>query len=122
MRRYSAPTAMTSLLPSFTNSPISCPASPKTRALTATQNTATACTDRFMPCRMRSSFLAPWFWATKVEKALPKSCTGEYARVSTFTATANADITVVPKLFTSPCTMRIPRFMMDCWMQVSAEK
>ena len=38
------------------------------------------------------------------------------------TAAANAAITVVPKLLTSPCTARMPRFMMDCCRQVSAEK
>ena len=27
-----------------------------------------------------------------------------------------------PKLLTSPCTIRIPRFMMDCCTQVSVEK
>ena len=29
---------------------------------------------------------------------------------------------VVPKLFTSPWTARMPRFMMDCCRQVRAEK
>ena len=29
---------------------------------------------------------------------------------------------VVPKLLTSPCTIRIPRFMTDCCTQVSVEK
>ena len=26
-----------------------------------------------------------------------------------------------PKLFTSPCTIRMPKFMMDCWKQVSRD-
>jgi hypothetical protein len=30
----------------------------------------------FTPLRIRSSFLAPKFWAIKVEKAFPNSCTG----------------------------------------------
>ena len=29
---------------------------------------------------------------------------------------------VTPKLFTRPCTARMPRFIMDCCMQVKAEK
>ena len=37
------------------------------------------------------------------------------------TAAANAAMTTVPKLLTNPCTAKIPKFMMDCWMQVSAE-
>ena len=53
---------------------------------------------------------------------MPKSCTGRYAKASILTAAANAAMTTVPKLLTSPCTARMPRFMTDCWMQVSAEK
>ena len=34
---------------------------------------------------------------------------------------AKAAITVSPKLFTSPCTMRMPKFITDCWAQVRTE-
>ena len=37
-------------------------------------------------------------------------------------AAAKAAMMVVPKLLTSPWTARIPRFMMDCCIQVRAEK
>ena len=38
------------------------------------------------------------------------------------TAAAKAAITVSPKLFTRPCTIRMPRFITDCWTQVRMEK
>ena len=41
--------------------------------------------------------------------------------VSIFTATANAAITTGPKLFTTACTISIPRFMTDCCRHVSPE-
>lgn len=41
--------------------------------------------------------------------------------VSIFTPAAKAAMTAVPKLFTSPCTRRIPKFMMDCWRLVRRE-
>ena len=56
-----------------------------------------------------------------VENALPKSCTGMYANASIFTAAANAAITAAPKLFTSPCTIKMPRFITDCCTQVKME-
>ena len=45
------------------------------RELTRQKPTDTPTAER-MPLRMRSVFCAPVFWATKVEKALPKSWTG----------------------------------------------
>lgn len=42
--------------------------------------------------------------------------------MSIFTAAANAAITAVPKLLTSPCTIRIPKFMIDCCMDVSRDR
>ena len=38
--------------------------------------------------------------------------------VSIFTATAKAAMTAVPKLFTRPWTMRMPKFITDCCRQV----
>ena len=57
----------------------------------------------------------------KVENALPKSCTGIYAKESIFTAAAKAAMTTVPKLFTRPWTIRMPKFITDCWAQVRTE-
>ena len=37
------------------------------------------------------------------------------------TAAAKAAITAGPKLFTSPWTISMPRFMTDCWIQVRRE-
>ena len=37
------------------------------------------------------------------------------------TAAAKAAMTEAPKLFTSPCTISIPRFITDCCRQVSTE-
>ena len=37
------------------------------------------------------------------------------------TAAANAAMTAVPKLLTSPCTIRMPRFITDCCRQVRKE-
>ena len=59
--------------------------------------------------------------ATNTENALPKSCTGMYAMVSIFTATAKAAMTAVPKLLTMPCTSRMPKFMTDCCKQVQPD-
>ena len=42
--------------------------------------------------------------------------------MSVFTAAAKAAMTTVPKLFTSPWTMRIPKFITDCCRQVSEER
>ena len=39
-----------------------------------------------------------------------------------FTAAAKAAITTAPKLFTSPCIIRIPKFITDCWIQVRKER
>ena len=50
----------------------------------------------------------------KVEKAFPNSCTGMYAKESILTAAAKAAMTAVPKLLTSPCIIRMPKFMTDC--------
>jgi len=41
--------------------------------------------------------------------------------VSIFTPAAKAAITVVPKLFTSPCTRRMPKFMILCCRLVRRE-
>ena len=41
--------------------------------------------------------------------------------VSIFTATAKAAMTAVPKLFTRPWTMRMPKFITDCCTQVRRE-
>ena len=37
------------------------------------------------------------------------------------TAAAKAAITTGPKLLTSPCTIRMPKFITDCWTQVSTD-
>ena len=42
--------------------------------------------------------------------------------MSIFTAAAKAAMTTVPKLFTSPWTMRIPKFITDCCRQVSEDR
>ena len=39
--------------------------------------------------------------------------------VSIFTASANAAIMAVPKLFTRPCTIKIPKFITDCCILVN---
>ena len=44
-----------------------------------------------------------------------------YAIVSIFTATENAAMTTEPKLFTTVCTIRIPRFITDCCKQVNPD-
>ena len=41
---------------------------------------------------------------------------------SIFTPAAKAAIVAVPKLFTSPCTVNMPKFMTDCCTHVSEEK
>ena len=41
--------------------------------------------------------------------------------VCIFTPAAKAAIVTAPKLFTRPCTVRIPRFITDCCAQVSRE-
>ena len=64
-----------------------------TPRLTHRENTADVKNALRTPRRMRSVFPAPKFCATKVENALPKSCTGMYANASIFTAAANAAIT-----------------------------
>ena len=38
------------------------------------------------------------------------------------TAAANAAMTVAPKLLTRPWTIRMPRFITDCWTHVRIEK
>ena len=76
MRRYCAPTARISVSCGWTKISISCRAKTKTSADTIRQNTTVTPMALRMPLRMRSSFLAPKFCAAKVEKALPKSCTG----------------------------------------------
>lgn len=75
-----------------------------------------------IPFLIRFSSFAPQFCATQVENAFPKSCTGMYAKESIFTAAANAAIITVPKLFTNPCTIRIPKFMIDCCKLVITDK
>ena len=76
MRRYSTPTAIISVSPGSTNRPMRGAAKRHTsRELTRQKPTDTPTAER-MPLRMRSVFCAPVFWATKVEKALPKSWTG----------------------------------------------
>ena len=76
MRRYCTPTAMISVSAGLTKMVISGPAKRHTRAEAAREKArAVTAADR-MPRRMRSGCSAPVFWATKVEKALPKSCTG----------------------------------------------
>ena len=57
----------------------------------------------------------------KVEKALPKSCTGKYAKVSILTAAAKPAIVIAPKLSTKRWINKIPKFMQDCWRQVNKE-
>ena len=47
---------------------------------------------------------------------------GEKAENGDETAAAKEAMIVVPKLLTSPCTARIPRFMIDCCKHVRAEK
>ena len=42
--------------------------------------------------------------------------------MSIFTAAAKAAMTVAPKLLTSPCTIRMPKFITDCCTQVSEER
>ena len=41
--------------------------------------------------------------------------------MSIFTATAKAAMITVPKLFTRPWIIRIPKFITDCWAQVITE-
>ena len=55
---------------------ISGAAKEKTRAETRREKEKEVRTATRMPFRMRSCFFAPKFWAVKMEKALPKSCTG----------------------------------------------
>ena len=76
MRRYPVPTAMTSTASAPTNTAMSWGASRHTRPPRTRQNTTTQNTAHRVPLRIRARFWAPKFWATKVEKALPKSCTG----------------------------------------------
>ena len=52
---------------------------------------------------------------------MPKSCTGRYANESIFTAAANAAIVTGPKLSTSRCTSRMPKFIADCCAHVNSD-
>ena len=72
-----------------------------------------------MPLRMRPALPAPAFWAIKVPNPLPKSVAGIMAKLSILPAAAKAAMTVTPKLFTSPCTSRMPKFITDCCRLVS---
>ena len=65
-----------SVSPGSTKMPISGRASRNTAAEMTRQKTVEVRTALRTPSRIRSRFSAPKFWATKVEKALPKSWTG----------------------------------------------
>ena len=58
--------------------------------------------------RRRNS--GPQRWSRRCRSPAP----ADRQSVSIFTAAAKAAITVGPKLFTSPCTMRMPKFITDC--------
>lgn len=49
----------------------------KTAALTKRQNARTEIALVLIPLLILAYCFAPWFWATNVEKAFPKSWTGE---------------------------------------------
>ena len=121
MRRYSTPILIMSVSSGETKKAISQGDSKKTRNETKIENAVVIHTAIRIPRRIRSTRPAPKFCAINVEKAFPKSCTGIYAKESIFTAAAKAAITAVPKLFTSPCTIRIPKFITDCCTPVKNE-
>ena len=67
---------MISVSPGSTKRAISGAAKRHTSRELTTQKRMDTHTAERMPRRMRSGWAAPVFWATKVEKALPKSWTG----------------------------------------------
>ena len=107
-----------SVLSAFTNIIISGFAKINTIALIKIQNSTTLLSAFLIPSFILPYLPAPKFCAIKVENAFPKSCTGIYAMVSIFTETANAAIICVPKLFTIPCTISMPKFITDCCRHV----
>ena len=104
--------------PAFTKICISGRAKIQTTAEMITQKRIDTRTAVWIPAVTRSGRLAPWFCEINREKALPNSCTGIYASVSILTAAAKAAMIAVPKLFTRPWIIKIPKFITDCCKQV----
>ena len=122
MRRYATPTAIISVSSGRTKISINGLAKMKTNTDTRSEknNSRDKCTantpaDTVVTC-------CPKVLCNESGKGVPKFLHGHIGERVNLHSCRKAAITAVPKLLTSPCTIRIPRFITDCWTQVSVEK